>query len=230
VKQPSTLTAGFRRPRLSWILLLFLALGMAGYAAAYFVVGQAMFPGEVAESFIARPWGIYPHAFFGIFAIAIGPFQFLSTMIKRRKWHRWLGKVYLIAALGTGISGFYMAVYSYGGWVTHLGFGGMAASMILTTLVAYLKIRAGNVRAHREWMIRSYAVMFSAVTFRAWLGLLTASTGGEFLIAYGAASWLSWVLNLVWAEFYLRRTFRATAVRSLVAEMSAVLARDPKRL
>jgi uncharacterized membrane protein len=225
LEQQNALLPGIRRPRWLWILLMVLALGMAGYAAAYFVVGEVIFPDELADSFLARPWGIYPHAFFGIFAIAIGPFQFLSTLIRRRKWHRRLGKVYLVAALGTGLSGFYMAVYSFGGWVTHLGFGGMAASMILTTLVAYKEIRAGNVRNHRAWMIRSYAVMFSAVTFRAWLGLLTASTGGAFLIAYGAASWLSWVLNLVWAEFYLRRSFRKTAVRSLVTEMSSALDR-----
>ena len=221
----NALPAGSHRPHGLWFLLLALALGMAGYAAAYFVFGEAMFPDEVADSFLARPWGIYPHAFFGTFAIAIGPFQFLRKQIRGRKWHRRLGKIYLIAALGTGLSGFYMAVYSYGGWITHLGFGGMASSMILTTLAAYREIRAGRVRTHREWMIRSYSVMFSAVTFRAWLGILTATTGGEFLFAYGAASWLSWVLNLIWAEFYLRRSFRWTAVRAIVAEMSSVLER-----
>jgi uncharacterized membrane protein len=208
-----------------WILLTVLALGMAGYAAAYFVVGEAMFPDELASSFLARPWGIYPHALFGMIAIAIGPFQFLRTQIRQKKWHRRAGKVDLLAGLGTGLSGFYMAVYSYGGWASHLGFGGMAASMLLTTLIAYREIRAGRVSGHRAWMVRSYAVMFSAVTFRAWLGVLTAATGGEFPTAYVAAAWLSWVVNLAWADLYLRRSLRRAAVRSLVAEMSSAIDR-----
>jgi uncharacterized membrane protein len=203
-------------------VVTFLALAMAGYAAAYFVLREAIFPDQVAASFRARPWGIYPHAFFGIFAIAIGPLQFLSSLLRRRRsLHRRLGKVYLAAAVGTGISGFYMAVYSYGGWVTHLGFGGVSLSMLLTTLVAYREIRARRVKEHRAWMIRSYAVMFSAVTFRAWLGVLSAATGGDFPVAYGAASWLAWVLNLVWAEAYLRRSARRPATRRALAELSS---------
>ena len=127
----------------------------------------------------------------------------------------------MIAALGTGLSGFYMAVYSYGGWVTHVGFGGMALAMLATTLVAYRHIRAGRVKEHRAWMIRSYAVMFSAVTFRAWLGILIGATGGNFPVAYGAASWLSWMLNLVWAEIYLRRSRRRPALQRILAELSS---------
>jgi uncharacterized membrane protein len=195
---------------------------MAGYAAAYFVAGEAMFPDPVAASFRARPWGIFPHAFSGIFAIGIRPFQFLSALVKeRRGLLRRLGKVYVAAGLGTGLSGVYMAVYSYGGWVTHLGFRGMAASMLLTTVAGYRAIRAGRVKAHRAWMVRSYAVMFSAVTFRLWLGVLSAVTGGDFPLAYGAASWLSWVLNLLWAEAYLRRSVRRPALQRKLSELSA---------
>lgn len=207
--------------RWAWLLLTFLALGMAGYGAAYFAVGEEIFPAEVADSFRARPWGIYSHAFFGSFAIAIGPFQFLNTLVRRRSLHRNLGKVYLVAGLGTGLSGFYMAVYSFGGWPTHLGFGGMALSMLLTTLIAYRQIRQGHIREHRAWMIRSYAVMFSAVTFRIWLGILSIASDGNFLFAYTAASWLSWVLNLVVVEIYLRQTRRSPAVQRAISELSS---------
>jgi uncharacterized membrane protein len=211
----------FGRLRWAWLLLTFLAFGMAAYAAAYFAVGDRMFPGEVADSFRARPWGIYSHAFFGTFAIAIGPFQFLNRVVRRRKLHRRLGKIYLIAALGTGLSGLYMAAYSFGGWPTHLGFGGMALSMLLTTLTAYRRIRSRRIQEHRAWMIRSYAVMYSAVTFRIWLGILSAATGGSFLFAYGAASWLSWVLNLVAAEAYIRRTRRSPTIQRTLSELSS---------
>ena len=220
MEQTKGLLRWLRTGRWAWYVLMLLALVMAVYAAAYFVVGEGMFPDEVAESFLARPWGIYSHAFFGIFAIAIGPFQFLRSSA-RTQWHRSLGKVYLVAATGTGLSGFYMAVYSYGGWVTHLGFGGMALSMLLTTYVAYRHIRGRRIKHHRAWMVRSYSVMFSAVTFRIWLGLLSVVTGGNFPVAYGAASWLSWVLNLIWAEFYLRRSLRQKNTQELLAELSA---------
>ena len=58
---------------------------------------------------------------------------------------------------------------------------------------------------HREWMIRSYALVATAITLRLMLpasGLL----GFDFLPAYQVISWLAWSTNLVLAEHHIRRT------------------------
>lgn len=202
---------------LGWWLIALLASVMVFYSLGYLVFGEAMYPEVLADSFRARPWGIYTHAFFALFALAIGPFQFLRSLLKRRRAvHKTLGKLYVITGLLTGISGLYMAVYSFGGRTSQLGFAGMAIATLITVTAAYVKIRERDIVAHRRWMLRSYAVLFSAVTFRFWLGILAALSGGALIWAYPLASWLSWVLNLVWAEWYLHRHGQSQSERKAI--------------
>lgn len=209
-----------QKPRAWWLMSVLAAL-VALYGLAYFVRGERMFVGELADSFRARPWGIYTHVLFAAIALATGPLQFHRGLLARRRaLHRNLGKVYVVSALaGGGVSGLYMAAYSFGGWITHLGFGALAALTLVTTAVAYLKIRAREVSAHREWMIRSFALIFAAVTLRLWLPLLIVAHGGEFAPAYLWVSWLAWAPNLALAEWHIRRSRRvqAPATQSLLA-------------
>lgn len=196
-----------QKPRLWWLLIA-LSLLVATYGMSYVVLGERMFNGEIGESFRARPWGIFTHALFASIALGIGPLQFHRGLLVRYvAVHRMLGKIYVISAiLGSGIIGLYMATYSFGGWITHLGFGTLAVLTTLTTGVAYLKIRQGEVMIHREWMIRSFALIFAAVTLRLWLPLLILIYKGAFAPAYLWVSWISWVPNLLVVEWYIRRT------------------------
>jgi hypothetical protein len=76
---------------------------------------------------------------------------------------------------------------------------------------------------HRRWMIRSFALTTSIVVNRIWgvvLLLLVSpqtlaqDTPGGFvapddhtaIAAIGAANWLSWIVNLLIAEWWLERT------------------------
>jgi uncharacterized membrane protein len=208
--------AASERPR-GWWLVMLLALAVAAHAARYVVVGERAFVEFLAESFRARPWGIHSHAFFGAIALALGPFQFLrGVLVRRRRLHRTLGTIYVVAALGTGLAGLYMAVHSFGGVVTHLAFGLLGGLLVLSTLLAYRSIRRGEVRCHREWMIRSYALLFSAVTLRLEGPLLLVAFGGDVTPAYQAVSWLCWVPNALWAEWYVRRSRPAGLPQSIL--------------
>lgn len=185
------------------VLSAFVAL----YALAYVVVGPPMYPPDFRDSFVARPWGIYTHAFFALFALALGPFQFVASLRARRlQLHRMLGRIYVVSALMTGASGVYMSVYSYGGLVTHIAFGLLGAALIITTAMAFVRIKARDQRSHREWMIRSFALLFAAVTLRVEMPLLVVAFQGQFEPAYQIVSWLCWVPNLLVAEWIVRRT------------------------
>lgn len=169
----------------AWWLMTVLAGVVAFYALGHFVLGEAIFADVLAESFTARPWGIYPHAFFGMIGILLGPFQLLpssSGTLPAR--HRLLGKLYVGAALLTGGTGLYMAVYAQGSAISQLGFAGMAAPILVTKGMAWRLILRREVAAHRRWMIRSYAVLFSAVTLRLWLPIFVVVFGGAFTPAY----------------------------------------------
>ncbi len=124
--------------------------------------------------------------------------------------HRTMGRIYVPAALLTGATGSYMAAYSYGGIITHLGFGFLGAAVIATTSSAFGRIRALDIASHREWMIRSYALIFAAVMLRILLPLLTIAYEGDFDPAYRWVAWLCWVPNALWAEWYIRRSRAST--------------------
>jgi uncharacterized membrane protein len=182
------------------------------YALGYLILGDRLYPPNLADSFRARPWGIYTHAFAAMFALGLGAFQFRTGLRARRpRLHRIMGRIYVPAAILTGTTGLYMAAYSYGGPITHFGFGLLGAAVILTTSVAFARIRAGDTVTHREWMIRSYALIFAAVTLRILLPLLIIAYQGDFESAYRWVAWLCWVPNAVWAEWYVRRTRRMVA-------------------
>ena len=194
------------RPSWTWWLVFLLAVPIVGYALAIVIVGPSMYAPELAASFVARPWGIYPHALFGSLALGLGALQFNRWLLLRhRPVHRRLGTVYVISAAFVGLAGLYMSVYSFGGIVTHAGFGMLAVLLLWTTTRAYVAARARRIADHRRWMLRSYALIFAAVTLRMELPLLMMALGG-YTPAYQVVAWLSWVPNLLWAEWYVRRT------------------------
>lgn len=198
------------RPPLAWWLVALLVVPVVGYAMAYVVVGAPMYPSNLADSFLARPWGIYPHVLFGSVAVGLGALQFNRWILTRyRALHRALGTIYVASSVIVGIAGLYMSFYAFGGVVTHLGFGGLAVLLLATTARAYTAARARTIALHRQWMLRSYALLFGAVTLRIELPLLIMAFG-EFTPAYQVVSWLSWVPNILWAEWYIRRTVRMT--------------------
>ena len=198
------------RPALAWWLVALLALPVVGYAMAYVAVGAPMYPPNLVDSFLSRPWGIYPHALFGSVALGLGALQFNRwILLRRRALHRALGTIYVASSVVVGIAGLYMSFYSFGGLVTHLGFATLAVLLLATTARAYTAARARAIATHRRWMLRSYALIFAAVTLRIELPLLVIALG-DFTPAYQIVSWLCWVPNILWAEWYIRRTATVT--------------------
>jgi uncharacterized membrane protein len=162
---------------------------------------------ELAASFRARPWAIGAHVLFGPIALTVGLAQFVPALRQPRWWsvHRMVGRLYGVSAVALAAAGLYLAPYSAGGPVTHVGFGLLAVCVLATTGQGYHAIRRGAVGRHRAWMLRSYALIFGAVTLRLWLPLLIAAHRGDFLAAYRGVAWVSWVPNLLWAEWRIRR-------------------------
>src|SRR5262249_1998885 len=118
--------------------------------------------------------------------------------------HRLLGRLYACAVLAGGIGGLSLARFSYGGWVTHLGFAALAIAWIGATSAAWLRIRQRDVAGHRAWMTRSFLLTFAAVTLRLYLPL-AGLLGLSFETSYALISWMCWVPNLVVAEMLVRR-------------------------
>jgi hypothetical protein len=73
-----------------------------------------------------------------------------------------------------------------------------------TGLQAYRSVRKGDIQAHREWMIRNFALTLAAVTLRIELPVMLALLHWPFQVAYITVSWLCWVPNILIAEWMVR--------------------------
>jgi uncharacterized membrane protein len=212
----------FLRKQFAWGLMAFLAIGVAFAAIApYATFNSANFnnaTSRFADETPLRLAGLYVHAFSGGIALILGPFQFISRLRTRRPTvHRWMGRIYLIAILFGGLSAFLIAPGMISGLVGEFGLILLGILWLWTGWNAYRNIRAGNKNIHREWMIRNYALTFSAVTLRLWLGTLIGTQipfletkyAGDFdalfVEVYRVVMWLAWVPNLIVAEMIVQR-------------------------
>ncbi len=193
-----------------WAFMTFLAVGVALYALA-----AALAPGlrtPFVEDMLATSFsGATLHFLAGAVVIIAGALQFNSWIRKNHlSFHRWCGRVYVVGVLIGGVAGLYLAFNSFGGVVTHFGFGMLAVGWLFSTTMAYTQIRARNIRGHQEWMIRSYAFTLGAVTLRLYLPLF-AMAGVPFEEGYQAIAWLAWVPNILIAEWFLISRQRAVS-------------------
>jgi uncharacterized membrane protein len=196
----------------AWIAMTVLACGIAVAASRYLFAGpEAFFPQQraVYEAHLAP---LLLHVGGGLAALLLGPWQFRSRLRARRpRLHRGLGRAYLLAVLAGGLGGLALAPLAYGGASARAGFGALAIFWLTTGALAFHAIRHRDVRRHRAWMIRCYALTFAAVTLRLWLPALQAA-GLAFEAAYVTVAWLAWVPNLAAVEVALRLTSPREAV------------------
>ncbi len=195
-------------------LLAVLCLAIAGYAIVaygFLPIGAAVHP-LMRPNFSEVRIAVYAHVFAAVFAMALGPFQFMTRLRARRPaLHRLLGRLYLgVGVLVGGLAGLFLATRAFGGPVSRFGFGALALLWLYTGLRAYRAIRAGDVARHRRWMLRNFALTFAAVTLRLWVPAAIIA-GLSFEVAYPVIAWLCWVPNAITAELLLRRRAAATS-------------------
>ena len=152
--------------------------------------------------------GFYMHITLGGLALLIGWTQFrVKLRTNNLMLHRQIGKVYVIAALLSAISGIYIALFATGGTIASSGFICLGIIWFYTTLRAYIEIKKKRIDKHQKMMIYSYAACFSAVTLRVYLPLLTIFFH-DFIKAYLVVAWLCWIPNIIVAYFLVRQLQR----------------------
>lgn len=196
----------------AWVLFVFFAVGVGLYPLAYYLFDMSggLLSSKSADLLADRVWTalFYTHITLGGVALLTGWSQFMPLFRARHlDLHRTLGKIYIASVVLSGGAGFYIALYATGGLASILGFASLAVLWVGTTLKAYDMIRKRAPIQHRHWMIRSYALCFTAVTLRLWMPLFIAGFGIPFMQAYPIIAWLSWVPNLLVAEAIVRKTF-----------------------
>lgn len=204
--------------RIGWTFVLLTSLAIVAYAAVpYFTASLETLAGSpgLAGDYVGKPpfvqAALYVHIAGGATALALGPLQFWRGLRARApRVHRWTGRVYLAGVAVGSVAGLVIAPTSTAGFVGFFGFSALAVLWLVTGWRAYRAIRRGEVGSHQAWMIRNYALTYSAVTLRIWLPLLVFAPllfgqTPDFDNAYTAVPFLAWLPNLVVAEWLIRR-------------------------
>lgn len=198
-----------------WLLLTFLAITIGLFSLRY-ALPTIPFPAGLPNLRIRHGW-LVAHAIFASIALLAGPWQFLPSL--RRRWlvaHRWTGRVYCGAVALGWIASLPVAAHANTGAVASAGFLTLGVFWIATTIAGYLTVRSGKITAHRDWMVRSYALTAAAITLRIYMPIF-ALAGIPNSTSYPIIAWLCWITTLIFAEWLIGRRRAAKAVGSLAA-------------
>lgn len=155
------------------------------------------------------PLALVVHVVSAIAYSLLGAFQFSAGLRRRRtRWHRTAGRVLVPMGLAVAFTAIWLTVVypteANTGPVLYwsrLLFGiAMAACLVM----GFLTVRARNFRAHRNWMIRAYALGLGAGTQVVTIGLAEATLGTTTPII-DAATAAGWATNLAVAEAVVHR-------------------------
>lgn len=151
----------------------------------------------------------YLHIAAGAICIGTALIQFSRYLLKRsRVLHRISGRLYVGVVLLLGApTGLYMSFFAKGSFWERSLFLFMAGWWFISTFKGLQSIRNKNILAHKLWMIRSYAMALTAVSFRLF-HLLFYMTGWDHLENYEVSLWISVLGNLLVAEWIIQRQSR----------------------
>jgi uncharacterized membrane protein len=132
------------------------------------------------------------HVYASMWVLFAGFTQFSKKIQRNRPGlHRTLGYIYVVdVLLITGPAGLLMGFYANGGLYSRIAFVTLALLWIFCTAMALIKARQKDFKAHRYYMIRSYALTLSALTLRAWKFAITNSFELPPMDVYRAVAWL----------------------------------------
>jgi len=163
------------------------------------------------------------HVFTAALALVLGPLQFAPSVRARRRLHRVLGRTYLFAGvMPSAVAAVPVALWS-GRLLTQISLSVAALLWLITGGLAYRAARRRDLRAHRAWMMRNYALTFLAVSSRVIVPVLLltqvalgrvdrASIGYRARSTIPVGQTLGWTIDLLVAEVLIRRGRPAAAI------------------
>ncbi len=175
--------------------------------SVYFIQRDALRYLDYSEAGYRHHWNLrfwlIPHILGAGPALLAGPLQF-STRIRLRwpRFHRLLGRVYVLGSLIAAPAAFRLALGSECELCV-LPLAILASLWFGTTLISFLAVRRRAFALHRQFMIRSYVLMCAFVIIR-----LTDNVSLPFEIGDAEArrsvfEWLCWVVPLLVTEVIL---------------------------
>jgi len=194
--------------RVLWFLFWLLIIGFSLYF--YIETFLSYFGGFVPENFKkgfleSKIWFI-GHIAGASASLLLGPLQFWNRIRTRyMKYHRGAGKIFIIGSLIAAVCAFRINLM-YDCKPCRISLGILSIIWLLSTAAAWWAIKNKNIKAHRQFMVRSYTAALAFVFIR-----LFAIIGYQKLFPFldtlsdrrVTAEWLCWVIPFMIIETYM---------------------------
>ena len=165
--------------------------------------------------YVQHPWVSLFHIVPGVLFLTLAPLQFVARIRQRRiSIHRGMGRVLATCAAISGVLALVVNFLfpAFGGISTQTAVVFLSVLFSFSLSMAMRHILRKEVRQHREWMIRTFALAMSVATQRVLLILLRSLMGLSTEEVFGASFWLGIGVNLVVAEVWINHTRRTGQV------------------
>lgn len=190
---------------------------LAFYAAALYQGNlekwNEILPGLYDKSTQKATAGIGLHFAMGGIILILGSIQLIDAIrIRYLNFHRWVGRVYIVASILVAIGGltFIVVKGTIGGMVMNIGFGLYGILMLVSAIQTYRYARAGNLETHSAWALRLYALAIGSWLYRMDYGFwfLLADKAGHNNTFTGMFDYVMafffYIPNLIVAEIFIR--------------------------
>lgn len=149
----------------------------------------------------------YIHIFSITLCLLAGLTQFSPQFLKEnRKLHRIIGQIYVYNILIINVPAcLVLGLFSNGGLIGITGFLIQDFLWAYFTVIAVLSIKKRNIIRHKNFMILSYAVTTTAITFRIIKNLFYDEKLHDYELFYGMNVWLALIINLLIAYYFLEK-------------------------
>lgn len=123
--------------------------------------GNQLVTGYVANDSVGN-YVVATHIFIAILILGLGPLQLIPKIRKRYlRFHRWSGRIYLVAVVITSLAGLYM-VWVRGnpqaGFIEHIGTTLGGVLIIVFSYCTYYYARCRKIIIHSRWALRVFLV------------------------------------------------------------------------
>lgn len=166
---------------------------------------------RIDGKFAAHAVATLVHVGSGVLLFVLLPLQFSKFIRSRhRAVHRSSGRLLVVTAWITGLGGLYFGVlHPFAGPLERLIVGLIGTWFLVSTSIAYVRIRRGRSAEHREWMLRAVAGALGISMVRVVglpLDVALTPLGIAPEVVFLHSFWLGWGLTMLGAEWWIRRT------------------------
>jgi uncharacterized membrane protein YozB (DUF420 family) len=196
-----------------WLVVGLLMLSAIPLTAGAFRLAE-LFGGAVITPanarFFAMPLPVVLHILSACVFAVLGAFQFATAFRRSRPgWHRIAGRLLVSCGLLVGLSGLWMTLFYPRAagtgdllYALRLLFG---SGMIVSIVLGFAAIRRRDVKRHRAWMMRGYAIGLGAGTQALTQGIGALILGPPTDLSGALLMGAGWAINLAVAEWAIRR-------------------------